>query len=414
MFVLFVKLLIAAGLSVAVYGAVRWRNRLDAFFRDKADAWVWVLWAALRLAPFAVLYGVLGYAATSDLRGFYNGAVAARAGLVPYRDFTTVYAPFFAYLTALPTLLWDDPRAIIVLMMLIEGLVLWGTQRVYRLSLTTVLLYLLLPASLMNCVIGGQEDVWMWGFGLLTVLTLACGERAFRTGVVLGLALVVTKALVVLFVPPVFFWVKHKVRLVAGMLAVGLPVLAVLFYLGEWSFLMPVQLAQDPLSPNVRSVLHPVLGDFFGKIPPKVFNYAALVGVVGVATWFVFRWKTAGLPYAQMLPRAWVLVFCLIMLLVPSAYAVYGFGFMLPLVAGGLPGYAAGRPLFFLLLFNFLSVLQPSAWWRLGQRFYALSDLTNVSFLLEYTMQVGIVGCLIYFVLRLWSETGLTTEFSEV
>lgn len=404
MFVLFAKLVIALVLTAAVYGVVAGRERIEGFFEKKADGWVWLLWALLRLVPFAVLYGALGYEATSDLRGFYNGAVAARAGLVPYRDFITVYAPLYAYLTALPTLLWDDPRAIIVLMMLVEGLVLWGTYRVYGLSLRTVLLYLLLPASLMNCVIGGQEDVWMWGFGLLTVLTMARGERAFRTGAVLGLALVVTKALFVLFVPPVFWWGKNKVRLVAGMLAVGVPVLAGLFYLGEWSFLMPVQLAQDPLSPNVWSVLHPLLGDVFDEIPPKAFNYAALLGVVGVSTLFVFRWKAAGLAYAAMLPRAWVLTFCLIMLLVPSAYAVYGFGFMLPLVAGGLPGYERGKPLFFLLLFNFLSVLQPSAWWRLGQRFYALSDLANGPFLLEYAMQMGIVGCLGYFVTLLWRK----------
>lgn len=406
MSVLLGKLVLALLLTVASFGVLRQRGRVQAFFTGKGDGSVWVLWVLLRLVPFAVLYGALGYEATSDLRGFYLGAVAAREGLVPYRDFLTVYAPFFAYLTALPTLIWDDARAIIVLMMLVEGLVLWGTYRVYRLSLATVLLYLLLPASLMNSVIGGQEDVWMWGFGLLTVLAMRPREKATKTGAALGLALVVTKALFVLFVPPVFLWVRDKVRLVAGMLAVGLPVLAVLFYLGKWSFLMPVQLAQEPLSPNVWSVLHPMLGSLFDKIPPKAFNYAALVGVVGVSTGFTFRWKRAGLTFAKMLPRVWVLVFCLIMLLVPSAYAVYGFGFMLPLVAGGLPGYTSGRPLFFLLLFNFLSVLQPSAWWRLGQRFYSLPDLTYGPFLLEYVMQVGLVGCLGYFVALLWRNAG--------
>jgi hypothetical protein len=403
MLVLVVKLTLAALLTLAVGAVVRERERVHAFFVGKRDGWVVLLWVLLRLVPFGLLYGLAGYAATSDLTGFYNGAVAARQGLVPYRDFVTVYAPLYAYLTALPTLLWDDARSIILLMMLVEGLILWGTYRLYRLPLFTVLLYLLLPAALMNCVIGGQEDIWMWGFGLLTVAAMQHRERAFAAGLVLGLALVVTKALFVLLVPVVFFWVSGKVRLVAGMLAVGLPVLAVLFYLGGWSFLMPVQLAQEPLSPNLWSVLHPVLGDFFDKIPPKLFNYAALLGVVGVSTAAVFRWKQRGLSYAAMLLRAWVLVFSLIMLLVPSAYAVYGFAFALPLVAGGLPGYASGRPLFFLLLFNFLSVLQPSAWWRLGQPFYQFSDLTTLSFLLEYAMQVGIVGCLLYFVGWLWS-----------
>ncbi len=401
MFVLWIKLILALGLTGGVWLTLTFRERIDFFFREKPDAWFLVLWLGLRLLPFLVLYLALGYEATSDLRGFYNGAVAARQGLLPYRDFVTVYAPFYAYLTAIPTLLWDDPRAIIVLMMLVEGLVLWGTYRLYQLSLRTVLTYLLLPAALMNCVIGGQEDVWMWGFGLLSVLTIR-RNKIFTTGAVLGLALLVTKALFVLLVPIIFFWVKDKIRLVAGMLVVGLPVLAGLFYLGGWSFLMPVQLAQDPLSPNLWSVLHPLLGSVFDQIPPKLFNYAGLLGTVGVSMAFTFRWKKAGLTFEAILLRAWVLVFGLIMLLVPSAYAVYGFAFMLPLVAGGLPGWDAGKPLAFVLLFNLLSVLQPTAWWRLGQRFYHVSDFTNPAYLLEYAMQVGIVASLLYFVGRLY------------
>ncbi|MBC7891859.1 MAG: hypothetical protein H7Y12_06590, partial [Sphingobacteriaceae bacterium] len=160
--------------------------------------------------------------------------------------------------------------------------------------------------------------------------------------------------------------------------------------------------AQDPLAPNLWSVLHPVLGSVLTRIPPKVFNYVALLGVVGISTAFTFRWKKAGLPFEAMLPRAWVLVFCLIMLLVPSAYAVYGFAFMLPLVAGGFPGWDSGKPLAFVLLFNLLSVLQPTAWWRQGQRFYQFSDFANPAYLLEYAMQVGIVASLLYFVGRLY------------
>lgn len=401
MFVLWIKLIMALGLTGAVWLTLNFWERVDFFFRGKAEIWILILWLGLRLLPFVALYLVLGYEATSDLRGFYNGAVAARQGLLPYRDFITVYAPFYAYFTALPTLLWDDPRAIILLMMVVEGIVLWGTYRLYRLSLRTVLIYLLMPAALMNCVIGGQEDVWMWGFGLLSVLTLRRGN-ALATGAALGLALLVTKALFVLLVPVIFFWVKDKIRLVAGMLVVGLPVLAGLFYRGGWSFLMPVQLAQDPLSPNLWSVLHPVFGSYLDQIPPKLFNYTALLGTIGVSTAFTFRWKKAGLTFEAMLSRAWVLVFCLIMLLVPSAYAVYGFAFMLPLVAGGLPGWDVGKPLAFVLLFNLLSVLQPTAWWRLGQRFYVVSDFINPAYLLEYAMQVGIVASLLYFVGQLY------------
>ncbi|MBC8153630.1 MAG: hypothetical protein H7Z72_12030 [Bacteroidetes bacterium] len=409
MLILIVKIILSAGL-LATFGLVlRFRSRFDAFFVNKGSLWLGLMWVALRLVPFLTLYVLLGFKTTSDLVGFYNGAVAASQGLMPYRDFITVYAPFYSYLTAIPILIWYDARSIVVFMMVIEGLALWGTYRLYRLSLTTVLLYLLLPATLLFCVVGGQEDIWMWGFGLLTI-PLVRHQRILAVGVVLGLALVLTKALFVLFVPVIFFWVNKKIHLLAGMVIIGVPVLAWLYGVSEWAFLMPMQLTQDPLAPNLRSVLHPFLGDLIDRLPLRAYNYTALASVMILSTVFVWRWKTAGIAYLSMLARAWVLVYALIMLLVPSAYAVYAFGFMLPLLAGGIPNWQRGRSLAVLVLFNFLAAIQPTTWWRLGRRTYALIDLASPRFLLEYTMQLGITASLIYFIVALWVESGTSAE----
>ncbi|RYC71117.1 MULTISPECIES: hypothetical protein [Spirosoma] len=404
MLVALVKVILALSLIAAFRFVLRFKPRFDAFFKGRSDVWLAFMWVSLRLVPFLGLYTILNFKATSDLIGFYNGAVAAEQGLIPYRDFVTVYAPFYSYLTAIPIQFWNDPRAIIILMMVVEGLAVWLTYRLYRLTLTTVLLYLLLPATLLLCVIGGQEDVWMWAFGLLTI-PLIQRNRILSAGIVLGLAMVATKALFVLFVPIIFFWVDNKVKLLVGMLLVGGPVLAWLYTVGDWTFLMPIQLTQDPLAPNLRSVLHPILGVLLDRFPLRLFNYMALISVVIISVSTVLRWKKAGLPYPAMLARAWVLVYTLIMFLVPSAYAVYAFGFMLPIVAGGLPIWQRGRPLTVLLLFNLLTTVQPTAWWRLGQRSYFFSDLTSPLFLLEYTMQLGIIGCLLYFVVTIWSTT---------
>lgn len=401
MLIFFTKVALAAGL-LATFGLVlRFRSRFDTFFADKGVGWLGLLWVALRLVPFLIVYLVVGFKATSDLIGFYNGAVSASQGAVPYRDFVSVYAPFFCYITAIPIQLWHDARAIIVFMMVMEGLILWGTYRLYRLSLTTVLLYLLLPATLMFSVLGGQEDVWMWGFALLTVPLLR-RNHTLAAGVVLGLALVATKALFVVFVPTIFFWVNRRFRLAIGTLAVGVPVLVWIYSVGEWAFLMPMQLTQDPLAPNIRSVLHPFLGDLLDQLPLKLYNYAALLAICLISTVLMLRWKEAQISYHSMVVRAWVLVYALIMLLVPSAYAVYAFGFMLPLVAGGLSQWQRGRPLAVLLVFNFLAVIQPTAWWRMGARTYVLTDLASPQFLLEYLMQLGIVASLVYFVVALW------------
>lgn len=405
MTVIVVKLVLTLGL-LALFG-LAWSRRpvLDAFFANRPAGWLVGGWALLRLLPFGVLYGLLNYAATSDLRGFYNGAVAARQGELVYRDFVSVYAPLYAYLTALPTLLWDDARSLIVLMIGVEGLILWGTYRLYRLTPSTVLLYLLLPASLLFCVVGGQEDIWLWGFGLLTIRALQQRTKSeLWMGIALGLGLVITKALFVLFVPLVFWWVRDKVRFVAGMLLVGVPVLAYLFAVSGLAFLMPVQLAQEPLSPNLWSVLHPFVGQWFRQIPPIVLNFTMLAVLLGITSAYALRWRrqyadqSAG--YASMIGRGWVVVFCLIMLLLPSAYAVYAFGWMLPLLT--VPEWQQRRPLLIILLFNALVAVQPSLWWRLGMPYYTLADLENMRYLGEYVLQVGIVGCLLYTLVWLW------------
>lgn len=409
--VVFVVKVILSSLLLITFGLVlRFRPQLDTFFADKGANWFVLMWLCLRLLPFLILYIFLDFKATSDLIGFYNGAIAARSGLLPYRDFVTVYAPFYAYITALPTLFWDDARSIIVLMIIIEGGILWATSYWYRLSLTTVLLYLLLPTTLIFSVIGGQEDIWMWGFALLTIPLLQ-QQRLVIVGMVLGLSLIVTKALFILFVPLFFFWVDRKERLLLGMLCVGTPVLIWLFITGKWSFLMPLQLTQDPLAPNMRSVLHPFLGNWMDLIPIRGYNYAALVEITVISALFTLRWKKAQLTYPLMLARGWVLVYVLIMLLIPSAYAVYAFGFMLPLVAGGLVGWQQGRSLIVVLVFNLFAAIQPTVWWGLGQHTYQLTDLTHLPFLFDYLLQLGIVGSLIYFIVSLWPT--VTTASSQ-
>lgn len=405
MIVIVVKLGLTVGL-LALFGLV-WIRRpaVDAFLANQPAGWLVGLWALLRLLPFAVLYGLLNYAATSDLRGFYNGAVAARQGELVYRDFISVYAPLYAYITALPTLLWDDARSLIAFMIGVEGLILWATYRLYRLSPSTVLLYLLLPASLLFCVVGGQEDIWMWGFALLTIK--AVQERTkpeLWMGVALGLGLVITKALFVLFVPLVFWWVRHKVRLVAGMLLVGLPVLTYLYAVSGLAFLMPVQLAQEPLSPNLWSVLHPFAGGWVRQLPPTVLNFVMLAVLLGITSVYALRWRRqyagAQAGYAAMIARGWVVVFCLIMLLLPSAYAVYAFGWMLPLLT--IPEWRQRRTLRIVLVFNAITAVQPSIWWRLGRPYYTLTDLQHGPYLGEYLLQVSIVGCLVYTLVWLW------------
>ena len=83
----------------------------------------------------------------------------------------------------------------------LELLILWGTLRLTRLSVYYALIYLLLPATFILSVLGGQEDILMWGALVFSLLLFRRKENFILLGISLGIGLLVTKALFVLFIP---------------------------------------------------------------------------------------------------------------------------------------------------------------------------------------------------------------------
>jgi hypothetical protein len=399
MSVVLFKTILSLFLAAAVWIALANRSRLETWLAARPRGFSGWSWVALRLLPYLGLYVVLRQPAPSDLVGFYNGASGALLGKLAYRDYVTVYAPFFSYLTALPLLLWHDPRAIIGLMVLVEGALLGWTVRRYRIGRFGVLTYLLLPASVVFCVLGGQEDVWMWGFGLGFLATY---RRPFRAGLVVGLGLLVTKALFVVVIPALFFWMRDKVRFTLGMAAVGLPVLAFWYYFGGLSFLMPIDITQDPLAPNLWSVAYPFLGDWVERANPRVFNWLGLGLIILVSCLFTLRRRNDAPE--TWLSQLWVLAFGLVMLVLRSSYANYVFAFVLPLWVLVLARPQARTLRTVVLVLNVLAAVQPSLWWRLGLPFYRFADLTEPLRFLEYGTQLGLVVGVAYLVWWVWSQ----------
>jgi hypothetical protein len=398
MSIVLLKFLLSFLLTGTLVLVLAQRSRLEPWLRARPRGTAGLLWLLLRGVPFVGAYLVLGLGAPSDLVGFYNGASHALRGELAYRDYISVYAPFFSYLTALPLLLWHDPRAIVGLMVLVEGALLAWTYRRYRLSRFFVLTYLLLPASLLLCVLAGQEDIWMWGFGLGFLATY---RSPFRAGLVVGLGLLVTKALFIVVLPALFFWMRDKVRFVLGMAVVGLPVLGFWYYYGGLSFLMPMDITQDPLAPNAWSVGYPFAGGLIERAHPRLFNWLGLALVVALTIAYTLR-RRAAAP-ETWLPGLWVLAFGLVMLVLRSSYANYAFALALPLWVLVWPAHRRDRMLLgVVLVFNVLCTIQPSLWWRLDRPFYRLADLTRPAYGAEYLLQVGIVACLVYLLVWVW------------
>ena len=378
-----------------------WTNRDARVFESSRDVlWVFVLF---RLVPFAVVYLFLDYDVRSDAWMFYDSARQALQLKTVYRDFDSAYSPLFVYLTALPLLLWNSGKAIVLLLILAEGLAVYLTVQLFgddRRAHQKAILYLLLPAPLVLSVLSGQEDILMWLFGAWALLVWQKKRDDLWVGLVLGLGMVATKALLVLTLIPVFFLVKNKIRYFLGLVLVGLPALVVMYALVGLEFLEPIQQANDPRTPNLWTILRPVLGAIV-PLGHKTLNWVGLVLVLGLGCFVAHRWRGRG-QFVAGFTTLFVATYAFVMVVQQSSLANYAYLFLLPMLYVPAVKLTKKTQFFLLLLLNFAVVVQPPVWWGLRMPiFKTLSDLAPGWHATEYLLEVIIVGCLGYFVVVL-------------
>ncbi len=399
--------ILKVALSVAlllVISAVLWKKAyLQQRLKDRnVVIWIAVGWLLFRLLPFVIVYILAGIAPTSDVNGFWDEGSKASQGMVVYRDFWSPYSPLYAYYLGAWLKIWYDPRMIVFAMTVMDALALWVTWHLYRARLSdadflyTALLYYLLPGSLILCVVGAQEDVWMWLFVIVAYLYRQRTGRVEVYALILAVALLMTKAIFVLILVPLFLLEKEKVRFVLIMAVVGILSLAILYPLVGWEFTQPLDEAKVLRAPNVLSVLNPW---FFNSISvgEKFWNWVGLVVSVGIGSWTAWRFRYADFP--ELISRTWVVLYATMMVIQQSAYSNYIFLFLIPLVFYILD-WQNRKQVGLLLLFNLLCVVHPSYWWRLGMPRYLMpSDVwATPALVLDYLMQVIIVGLTGYFV----------------
>lgn len=361
----------------------------------------------LRLVPFALVYILLEQESGSDVPVFYDAALHALRGDVVYRDFWTPYSPLFPYITAVFLPFWNSPNAIILLMILVEGATLWITWRVYQTEYRDIfprmLLYLTLVGPMVLCVLGGQEDIWMWFFGALSVWIWQRTRDSLWIGVMMALALIVTKALPVLLLLPLFLLVKQPVRYIIGLAVAGLPALAALIALVGTKFTAPMSLAELPFAPNLWTVLSPFIGGFWVHSRTVLWLGVALTVIVTTLGAIMLKQR---MDYAKALPILWTLCFCFMMFIHKNSFSNYAFIFLMPLLINVMD-WQNRRLIAVLIVFNALVVVQPSYWWRIHNPLFThWSDLLSRVNLIEYGMEVAILGCLVYFMIHLYRIIG--------
>ena len=262
--IVYQKAAITAVLSLFVWALWAFRDRINVAPQQQPMV-IWLAFIALRILPFIAVYLVFDYDARSDVHMFYVSALDAYKLKLVYKDFDSAYSPVFAYLTALPLIFWNSPKAIILLLILIEGITLQLTFRLYRdgggvhfrgdSPFHKALIYLFLPIPFVLSVLSGQEDLLMWLFGVICLLVWRERRDDLWVGIVLGIGMVVTKAILILTLIPVFFLVRNQIRYVLGLLIVGIPSLAIMYWLVGMEFLEPIQQANDPRTPNIWTIL---------------------------------------------------------------------------------------------------------------------------------------------------------------
>lgn len=376
------------------------RSNYARFFTEKALLGSWVL---LRVVPFLAIYVFLGFEPRSDIAGFLVGwGTHARQGELIYRDFVCTYSPFFPYLIGLSMAVWDDPRAIVFLMVLMEGAALLVTYFFYKHTLSREelifksLIYLCLPASLILCVVGGQEDVWTWLFVALAGWGFYSKKSYVLYGSLLVLGLLSTKATFVLVLPALLILAKNQYRLFVVMALWGITVLAILYALVGLEFMQPLGEADTLRAPNLLSVLNPWFFDSIG-VGQGFWNWIGLLATVGISCAVAWRWR--GAAFHQGVSRVFVVTYATMMAVQQSAYSNYIFLFLLPLVFC-IVDWRDKKQVGYLLAFNILCVVEASYWWRLGMpKYLAPSDIwISASSVLDYFMQLSIVVLTGYFV----------------
>lgn len=379
------------------------REALTAWLEKKsANAVLSVAWVLLRLLPFVAVYLVANMEPTSDVNGFWDEGSKASMGQVVYRDFWSPYSPLYAYFLGIWLKLWYSPKMIVLTMAAMDGVALLVSYHFFRpfqsrgTFLFRALIYLLLPGSLVLCVIGAQEDVWMWLFVILAYLVRERTLRVEWYAIILAIGLLMTKAIFVLILVPLFLLEKQKVRFVIPIAVIGIISLAILYPLVGLEFMQPLDEAQTLRAPNIPSILNPWFYNSIG-VGEKFWNLIGLVASVGLAC--ISAWRLRNADFRVMLSKVWVVLYATMMIVQQSAYSNYIFLFLLPLVFYVID-WKSRTQVTILFVFNLLCVVHPSYWWRLGMPCYMTPSDTAASseLLIDYAMQTAIVVLTGYFI----------------
>lgn len=351
----------------------------------------------LRLSVFVALYLALGYEVPSDVpTAYYPEAKAALAGELVYRDFFSTYAPLFPYVAAAAVAAWDSAKSLVLLAILLEtlGLAIWlrvgGLAFPEGVVRRAGVLFAGSPLLVSTVAMAGQNHVWIGAF-LATSVLLALRKHEIAAGVALGLGLLATKFLVIVFVPVVLLLSGRKRRFLGGFAGIVSAAYGTLALAGA-DILAPLTFqrsAGQESSGNLPYLLAPL-----GVSPlSSVYVLAALLvlGALCIAAWVRRRALSRGLLIATGV----VLLFSIVLLLSKKSYTTYWASCFFPLCLWWAEWAGArSRAMAAFVGWEIVATLEPSLFfrWLSNGPLIGVVTLPPVQAVLYVCIQVAVIG----------------------
>lgn len=408
--VFYIKLLLSAVLTSALFWTL-WKSEYFEKWQQQNDLTVYAAGVLLlRILPWIGIFVILYFEPRGDVPFFFYKAEHAKAGGFVYRDFWSYHAPVFPYIISLPLWLWHNPRIIVLLMIVMEAIIVWSTYKTYkpikRNALQLAFLYLLLPATFVYIGIDGQEEIWFWGIGLWMMRYLQKHPENYETGLglIFAVALITLKATFVFLLPALLIVVRKPVRMLLGMAAVGIPVIAFLFFNIGDLFLMPIRHTEQLMTPNLFSITRPFIELFvhIDSTNSTLVNWIGLLFTLLVPC--TAAWNARQRPVAETLPGLFILTYSSMMIFQASAPGAYIISFLV-IVVFQLVDTNRWADIFVITALGWLTVVQPFVNVYLGQPEYiSFHFFKDPRYLLDLTLQLANVLCFVWIVVRAWNN----------
>jgi hypothetical protein len=380
---------------------------------------------ALQLVPtlalFVALYVVGHEQVTSDVPSYYLPAArAVLAGQVPFRDFSSSYAPLFGYVGAGLVSLWNSGKVFALFDCLLNALslVLWhscASALVARREARQSSVLFAASGHMMIQALLGTNQIWI-AAALAGSAALAARDRESAAGAVQAVSLATTKFLVLLLWPALWICAPRRMRWLGSALLVSAAVYGVFAGAGA-DLLEPLRREGELISSgNLPYVLELAFG-MGSRRGNLVFDAAALAALGAATAWlYVCSRRLARIERPRLLFASLAVLGLVFMLVSKKSFTGYAVFFMYPLNLLLVRGLSGERQrLAYLLIFNVLLAVEPSLWFHLGgedrslrQWLHETHDTAAVySFIL---LDIALLACYGFAVLLAVREVRRTTR----